>query len=86
MKIALFCTLIATAALFSGCASDGSTTNTKQQAVLGGLGGAVIGGVIGHQSGKGLEGAAVGAGAGALAGGVMGSAKDEKQSTTNTQR
>ncbi len=83
MKFALFCTLLAGATLFSGCASDGSTVNTKEKAVMGGMGGAIIGGVIGHQSGRGLEGAAVGAAAGAAAGGVMGSAQDEKEATTN---
>jgi len=70
-------------AMLAGCASDGSTVNTKEKAVMGGLGGAIIGGVIGHQSGRGLEGAAVGAGAGAVAGGVVGSAEDEKASSSN---
>lgn len=69
--------------LFAGCASDGNTVNTKEKAVMGGLGGAVLGGVIGHQSGRGLEGAAVGAAAGATAGGVMGSAQDEKSKPQN---
>ena len=51
--------------------------NTKAGAVGGSLVGAALGGIIGHQSGRGLEGAAIGAGAGALAGGVLGSAQDD---------
>ena len=69
--------------IINGCASSGSTANTKQGAVLGGVLGAAAGGVIGHQSGRGLEGAAIGAGAGALGGGLVGSAKDEEQSTSD---
>ncbi|MDA3872831.1 MAG: glycine zipper domain-containing protein [Kiritimatiellae bacterium] len=65
-------------ALMGGCATD-SSVHTKERAVMGGLGGAVLGGVIGHQSGRGLEGAAVGAAAGSAAGAVSGSAKDEKE-------
>ena len=34
--------------------------------------------MIGHQSGRALEGAAIGAGVGALGGGVVGSAQDDK--------
>ena len=59
-----------------GCA--GQTEHTKRGAVGGAAAGAILGGIIGHQSGRGLEGAAVGAGAGALGGGVLGSAADER--------
>lgn len=69
--------------VFAGCASDGSTVNTKEKAVLGAAAGAIIGGVIGHQSGRGLEGAAVGAAAGGAGGAVMGSAQDEKSAAQN---
>lgn len=63
-----------------GCAT-GQTTHTKEKAVVGGLLGAAAGGVIGHQSGRGLEGAAIGAAAGSVAGGVMGNAQDERETS-----
>ncbi|MGA0332377.1 MAG: glycine zipper domain-containing protein [Kiritimatiellia bacterium] len=69
--------------IYTGCASDGSTVNTKEKAVMGAAAGAIIGGVIGHQSGRGLEGAAVGAAAGGAGGAVMGSAQDEKSAAQN---
>ncbi len=69
--------ILACATLWVGCASSG--VKTKEGAVMGAAAGAVLGGIIGHQSGRGLEGAAIGAGAGALGGGVLGSAQDQKQ-------
>ena len=66
--------------LLIGCATHGSSVNTKKGAVTGGALGAIAGGIIGHQSGRGLEGAAIGAGVGALGGGVLGSAADENES------
>jgi len=85
MKLVVCTVLFAGATLFTGCASDGSSVNTKQQSVMGGIGGAVIGGVIGHQSGRGLEGAAVGGAVGAAGGAVMGSAQDEKEASSNSR-
>ena len=70
--------LCSIAAIGFGCAT-GQTTHTKEKAVVGGLLGAAAGGVIGHQSGRGLEGAAVGAAAGSVAGGALGSAQDERE-------
>ena len=56
----------------------GPRHNTEQGAatgaVLGGLGGAIIG----HQKGRGAEGAAIGAIGGGLLGGAIGNAKDKK--------
>ena len=72
--LALACTCFV-----SGCASSGSTVNTKRGAVIGGLLGATAGAVIGNQSGNALEGAAIGAAAGAAAGAVTGSSVDEKK-------
>jgi uncharacterized protein YcfJ len=69
----------------SGCASSGSTTQTKKGAVLGGLIGAGAGAIIGHQSGRGLEGAAIGGAVGAVGGGVVGSSQDE-QNDRNARR
>ncbi|MCR4338081.1 MAG: YMGG-like glycine zipper-containing protein [Candidatus Omnitrophica bacterium] len=47
-------------------------TTTQKSAAVGTLGGATVGGIVGHQSGHGKEGAAIGAAAGALGGYVVG--------------
>jgi uncharacterized protein YcfJ len=52
--------------------------NAQTGAVLGGLGGAAVGGIIGHQSGRGLEGAVIGGGVGALGGNALGNAEDQR--------
>jgi uncharacterized protein YcfJ len=52
--------------------------NAQTGSVLGALGGAAVGGIIGNQSGRGLEGAAIGAGLGALGGNALGNAKDQR--------
>jgi len=62
----------------SNCAAPAGP-NTQRGAATGGLGGAALGGIIGHQSGRGLEGAAIGAAAGAAAGGLYGNARDQEQ-------
>ncbi len=80
--------LLLTAALLASCAPypyhgagdvyhGGHNPNTKFGAVTGGLAGAGLGGIIGHQSGSGLEGAAIGAGIGILAGALLGNAQDQ---------
>ncbi len=51
---------------------------TGKGAALGGVAGAVVGGVIGHQSRDTAEGALIGGAVGAIAGGVIGHAKDEQ--------
>ena len=80
MKVVISVIAAVSLGLFSiGCASSGGTANTKQGAVLGAVVGAAAGGIIGHQSGDGLEGAGVGAAAGAIGGGLLGSAKDEEK-------
>jgi hypothetical protein len=61
---------------FSSCASG---PNAQRGAVIGGLGGAAVGGIIGNQSGRGLEGAAIGAGLGALGGAAIGNSKDRQR-------
>lgn len=63
--------------LFTGCENAGP--GMEQGAVIGGLGGAALGGIIGHQSGRGLEGAAIGGGLGALAGAAIGDSREQKQ-------
>lgn len=52
--------------------------NARTGTVIGGLGGAAVGGIIGHQSGRGLEGAAIGGGLGALGGNLVGGAQDQR--------
>lgn len=77
MKHSFIISILTLATLLTGCESMGP--DAQQGAVYGGLGGAALGGIIGHQSGRGLEGAAIGAGLGALAGGVIGDAQDQKR-------
>lgn len=67
--------LIAAAALMlASCGGPNSQTG----AVIGGLGGAAAGGIIGHQSGRGLEGAAIGGALGAVGGALVGDAQDKR--------
>ena len=53
-------------------------TTTQKGAAVGGLGGAALGGIIGHQSGHGGEGAAIGAAVGAISGALVGEQMDKK--------
>lgn len=77
-KIKAAATAIAIATL-SGCVTGpDALTGT----VLGGVAGAATGGIIGHQKGKGLEGAAIGGGIGAIAGNLLGSASDQRNYNT----
>jgi len=62
----------------SNCAEPAGP-NTQRGAVTGGLLGAAAGGIIGHQSGRALEGAAIGGAAGAGAGAMYGNAQDQEQ-------
>ncbi|WP_170267117.1 glycine zipper domain-containing protein [Brevifollis gellanilyticus] len=66
--------LIAAASLASCATGPNAQTGT----VIGALGGAAAGGIIGNQSGRGLEGAAIGAGLGALAGNAIGNSSDQR--------
>lgn len=52
----------------------------NQDAAVGGLTGAVIGGIIGHQNDETPEGALIGGAVGAIAGGLLGNAKDQNVS------
>ncbi|MGN6547527.1 MAG: glycine zipper domain-containing protein [Aureliella sp.] len=51
---------------------------TRNGAVLGGVGGAVVGGIIGHQNHETPEGALIGGAVGAVAGGLIGNARDKQ--------
>ena len=53
-------------------------TTTQKGAGIGAAGGAVLGGIIGHQSGHGVEGALIGAGAGGVSGALIGEQMDKK--------
>ena len=52
--------------------------NAQTGAVIGGLGGAAVGGIVGNQSGRGLEGAAIGGAIGAGSGALIGNAQDQR--------
>lgn len=60
--------------------------NAQTGTVIGALGGAAAGGIIGHQSGRGLEGAAIGAGLGALGGNAIGNAQDQRNAQYYNQQ
>jgi len=72
MKTLILSSLLVSASLVSCSNSPRARTGT----VIGALGGAGVGGIIGSQSGRGLEGAAIGAGLGALGGNLIGGAND----------
>jgi uncharacterized membrane protein len=55
-----------------------SGPNARTGTVVGGLGGAALGGIVGHQSGRGLEGAAIGGALGALGGNLIGGSQDQR--------
>ncbi len=73
-KIAKLAIVVGTLSTVS-CASG---PNAQTGAVVGGLGGAALGGIIGHQSGRGLEGAAIGGALGAVGGNAVGNAQDQR--------
>lgn len=80
MKTIILTLTSAVAALaLSNCAAPAGP-NTQRGIATGGLLGAAAGGIIGHQSGRALEGAAIGAAAGGTAGGLYGNARDQEQS------
>ena len=59
----------------SSCATG---PNAQTGSVIGALGGAAVGGIIGNQSGRGLEGALIGGGIGALGGNAIGNSQDQR--------
>jgi uncharacterized membrane protein len=71
-------TIITTLTLLLSVVSCQSGPNAQTGTVLGALGGAAAGGIIGHQSGRGLEGAVIGAGIGGLGGNMIGGAQDQR--------
>ena len=79
-KTILSITAAITALSFSNCANPYApgTNNQQRNTATGAIAGAALGGIIGHQSGKGLEGAAIGAAAGGVAGNVVGKKQDQQ--------
>lgn len=77
-KLTLLILATASALALTNCAEP-TGPNTQRGAVIGGLSGAALGGIIGHQSGNALEGAAIGAAAGGGAGALYGNAQDQEQ-------
>lgn len=73
-----FVTLLLSLTAAVGISSCASGPNAQTGTVLGALGGAAAGGIIGHQSGRGLEGAAIGAGLGGIGGNMIGNAQDQR--------
>ncbi len=79
MKKTLLTIIAAASALtFSNCANPygPGASNAQRDTATGALLGGAAGAIIGHQSGRGLEGAAIGAGAGAIGGNMIGRNKD----------
>lgn len=72
MKTLYIAILLSSVSMVSCSSSPRARTGT----VIGALGGAGVGGIIGSQSGRGLEGAAIGAGLGALGGNMIGGSQD----------
>lgn len=73
-KLITLLAAVSTAAAFTICQpANHAQANAGTGAALG----AIAGGIIGHQSGKGLEGAAIGAAAGGAGGYMLGNEKDK---------
>jgi 5'-3' exoribonuclease 2 len=68
---------LAAAGVLSNCAAPAGP-NTQRGAVIGALGGAAAGAIIGNQSGHAGEGALIGAGVGAAGGAAIGNAQDQE--------
>lgn len=71
------CAGLLAAVSLSSCVTPYPGPHERVGGVLGAATGALAGGIIGHQSGSGLEGAAIGGVLGALAGSALGSVEDD---------
>ena len=74
VTILLVVAVVVGAAFITGCESDAGTGAT-----IGGLGGAGLGAIIGHQSGHAAEGALLGGAVGAGGGYMIGNERDKKK-------
>lgn len=64
--------------LMAGCATDTPMSRDEKGAMIGGAGGAVLGGLLGGRSGHAGRGAVIGGMAGAIAGGAIGHYMDKQ--------
>ena len=64
--------------IFGLCGLLAGCTTSQKAATAGGLGGATIGGIIGHQTGNDIAGAAIGGVVGTVGGMVVGEHLDKK--------
>ena len=78
--------LIACGMVTSGARPACAQANTQRGATLGGLAGAVAGGLIGDNNGEAGAGAAIGGVIGAVTGGLLGNASDKEQAAYQQQR
>lgn len=76
MKLSIVIPTILATVFFTACESG---PNARTGTVLGALGGAAAGGIIGNQRGRGLEGAAIGGVLGGVGGNVIGGAQDQRR-------
>ncbi|MEQ1830753.1 MAG: YMGG-like glycine zipper-containing protein [Pirellula sp.] len=76
-----FATKLAVTSLIVGSLASNSyaQNQTRDGALLGGVTGALIGGVIGHQNKETTEGALIGGAVGAIAGGVVGNQRQQAE-------
>lgn len=74
-----FATQFGLGSLLIGCIASNAygQNQTRDGALLGGVTGALIGGVVGHQNKETTEGALIGGAVGAIAGGVIGNKRDQ---------
>ena len=82
-KIIISIVAATTAFTFSNCTTGNlsnpyapGASNIQKDTTTGAILGTVAGGIIGHQSGRGIEGALLGGGVGAIAGSAVGQSKD----------
>lgn len=73
--------IVTTAGMLGLSSCSNYDTAAKNDAGTGALLGGALGGVIGHQSGRGLEGAALGAGVGGVGGYAVGNEKDKRRNS-----
>jgi len=76
--------LLAAAVSLALLAATGCESNAQSGAALGGLGGAGLGAIIGHQSGHAAEGALLGGAVGAGGGYILGNERDKKETRVQT--
>lgn len=84
-RIARLSVAAAVVAACIGRSEVSAQTKTGHGAAVGGLAGAVIGGIIGHQNDEVPEGALIGGAVGAIAGGVLGHTQEHRSGVYSRQ-